>query len=82
VIDAVIRLLPGAIDELSTAEESFAAGLLEYPQYTRPPVFRGEGVPAVLTSGDHGAVARWREEQARERTRLRRPDLLERDPEG
>ena len=58
VIDAVIRLLPGAIDELSTAEESFAAGLLEYPQYTRPPVFRGEGVPAVLTSGDHGAVAR------------------------
>jgi tRNA (guanine37-N1)-methyltransferase len=82
VIDAVIRLLPGAIDELSTAEESFAAGLLEYPQYTRPPVFRGEGVPAVLTSGDHGAVARWREEQARERTRHRRPDLLERDHEG
>jgi tRNA (guanine37-N1)-methyltransferase len=77
VIDAVIRLLPGAIDELSTAEESFAAGLLEYPQYTRPPVFRGEGVPSVLTSGDHGAVARWREEQARERTRARRPDLLD-----
>jgi tRNA (guanine37-N1)-methyltransferase len=77
VIDAVIRLLPGAIDELSTAEESFTDGLLEYPQYTRPPVFRGEAVPAILTSGDHGAVARWRAEQARARTRQRRPDLVE-----
>jgi tRNA (guanine37-N1)-methyltransferase len=76
VIDAVIRLLPGAIDDLSTAEESFADGLLEYPQYTRPPTFRGLDVPAILTSGDHGAVARWREEQARARTRDRRPDLL------
>jgi tRNA (guanine37-N1)-methyltransferase len=76
VIDAVIRLLPGAIDELSTTEESFADGLLEYPQYTRPPTFRGLDVPAILTSGDHGAVARWREEQARARTRERRPDLL------
>ena len=64
VIDAVIRLLPGAIEEASTAEESFAAGLLEYPQYTRPPTFRGMDVPAILTSGDHGAVARWRHEQA------------------
>ncbi len=78
VIDAVIRLLPGAIDESSTAEESFASGLLEYPQYTRPPSFRGMDVPSILTSGDHGAVARWREERARERTRERRPDLLER----
>jgi tRNA (guanine37-N1)-methyltransferase len=77
VIDAVIRLLPGAIDELSTTEESFTAGLLEYPQYTRPPVFRGEAVPAILTSGDHGAVARWRDAEARARTRQRRPDLLE-----
>src|SRR5437868_14683956 len=76
IIDAVIRLLPGAIDDASTAEESFSAGLLEYPQYTRPPTFRGMDVPAILTSGDHGAVARWREQQARERTRLRRPDLL------
>src|SRR4029079_13994447 len=76
VIDAVIRLLPGAIDEASTAEESFAAGLLEYPQYTRPATFRGQDVPAILTSGDHGAVARWRDEQARARTRERRPDLL------
>src|SRR5439155_22971524 len=69
VIDAVIRLLPGAIDEASTVEESFSSGLLEYPQYTRPPAFRGMDVPAILTSGDHGAVARWREEQARARTR-------------
>lgn len=76
VIDAVIRLLPGAIDDLSTAEESFADGLLEYPQYTRPATFRGLDVPAILTSGDHGAVARWRDEQARARTRDRRPDLL------
>jgi tRNA (guanine37-N1)-methyltransferase len=75
VIDAVIRLLPGAIDDLSTAEESFADGLLEYPQYTRPPTFRGQDVPAILTSGDHGAVARWRAEQARARTADRRPDL-------
>lgn len=76
VIDTVIRLLPGAIEEASTAEESFSAGLLEYPQYTRPPTFRGMDVPAVLASGDHGAVARWRQEQALERTRSRRPDLL------
>jgi tRNA (guanine37-N1)-methyltransferase len=79
VIDAVIRLLPGAIEDASTLEESFADGLLEYPQYTRPPVFRGMDVPAVLTSGDHGAVARWRREQALERTRRRRPDLITED---
>jgi tRNA (guanine37-N1)-methyltransferase len=76
VIDTVIRLLPGAIEAASTAEESFSTGLLEYPQYTRPPTFRGMDVPAVLASGDHGAVARWRQEQALERTRVRRPDLL------
>jgi len=76
VIDAVIRLLPGAIDDASTTEESFASGLLEYPQYTRPPSFRGQDVPAILTSGDHGAVARWREDQARARTLERRPDLV------
>jgi tRNA (guanine37-N1)-methyltransferase len=76
VIDAVIRLLPGAIEADSTTEESFSAGLLEYPQYTRPPSFRGMDVPAVLASGDHGAVARWRREQALERTLARRPDLL------
>lgn len=81
VIDAVIRLLPGAIQEASTDEESFARGLLEYPQYTRPPSFRGMDVPAILTSGDHGAVARWRAERALERTRARRPDLLPPDGE-
>jgi tRNA (guanine37-N1)-methyltransferase len=76
IVDAVIRLLPGAIEEASTAEESFSSGLLEYPQYTRPPTFRGMDVPAVLASGDHRAVARWRQEQALERTLARRPDLL------
>ena len=82
VIDAVIRLLPGAIDDLSTAEESFSAGLLEYPQYTRPPSFRGMDVPEILTSGDHAAVARWRAEQASTRTRDRRPDLLRHEGRG
>jgi tRNA (guanine37-N1)-methyltransferase len=76
VIDAVIRLLPGAIDPLSTAEESFAAGLLEYPQYTRPATFRGETVPPILVSGDHGAVRRWRLWESIRRTLERRPDLL------
>jgi len=76
VIDAVTRLLPGAIDEASTAEESFADGLLEYPQYTRPAEFRGQGVPEILVSGNHEAVRRWRRAAAIERTRARRPDLL------
>jgi len=79
VIDAVIRLLPGAIEDASVADESFSAGLLEYPQYTRPAVFRGMDVPAILTSGDHGAVDRWRRQQAIERTRSRRPDLAAED---
>jgi len=77
VIDAVIRLLPGAIDALSTEEESFADGLLEYPQYTRPPSFDGRDVPPVLVSGDHGEVARWRHREAVRRTLDRRPDLLD-----
>ena len=76
VIDAVTRLLPGAIDEASTLEESFSAGLLEYPQYTRPPEFRGATVPDVLVSGHHEAVRRWRHDAAVARTRSRRPDLL------
>lgn len=76
VADAVIRLLPGAIDAASPVEESFSEELLEYPQYTRPAEFRGVAVPPVLVSGDHGAVARWRREQALARTRARRPDLL------
>ena len=78
VIDAVLRLLPGAIDEASIEDESFSHGLLEYPQYTRPATFRGEAVPEILLSGDHGAVDRWRHAQALERTRRRRPDLLDR----
>jgi tRNA (guanine37-N1)-methyltransferase len=78
VIDAVIRLLPGAIDAASTAEESFHDGLLEYPQYTRPPVFDGREVPPILVSGNHGAVREWRLRESLRRTRDRRPDLLER----
>jgi tRNA (guanine37-N1)-methyltransferase len=76
VVDAVTRLLPGAIDDASTVEESFSAGLLEYPQYTRPAEFRGRGVPDVLVSGNHEAVRRWRHDAAMARTRARRPDLL------
>ena len=76
VIDTVIRLLPGAIEPASTAEESFADGLLEYPQYTRPATFRGAAVPAILAGGDHGAVRRWRLKEALRRTLERRPDLL------
>ena len=76
VIDAILRLLPGAIDEASTAEESFADGLLEYPQYTRPAVFDGVGVPATLVSGDHEEVRRWRLRESLRRTVERRPDLL------
>jgi tRNA (guanine37-N1)-methyltransferase len=77
VIDAVIRLLPGAIDPASTVEESFTDGLLEYPQYTRPAEFDGQAVPDVLVSGDHEAVRRWRLEAAVRRTLERRPDLLD-----
>jgi tRNA (guanine37-N1)-methyltransferase len=76
VIDTITRLLPGAIDDASTVEESFSAGLLEYPQYTRPAEFRGRGVPDVLVSGHHEEVRRWRHEAAIERTKARRPDLL------
>jgi tRNA (guanine37-N1)-methyltransferase len=76
VIDALIRLLPGAIDPASTDEESFSDGILEYPQYTRPPVFDGTAIPAILTSGDHAAVRRWRRREALRRTIERRPDLL------
>jgi len=77
IVDAVTRLLPGALgDEGSTEEESFTGGLLEYPQYTRPKAFRGLSVPEVLLSGHHGCIDAWRTQQAKERTRLRRPDLL------
>jgi len=78
VIDSVVRLLPGALGaEDSPVEESFSAGLLEYPQYTRPREFRGLEVPEVLISGDHAKIAEWRKHQALQRTRRRRPDLLE-----
>jgi len=76
LLDACVRLLPGVMGkEASAAEESFADGLLEYPQYTRPLVFEGEPIPEVLTSGDHGKVKAWRRAEAERLTAQRRPDL-------
>ena len=81
IIDAVVRLLPGALgDEDSAQDDSFSEGLLEYPQYTRPEVFRGMKVPEILLSGDHAKIAEWRRQQALERTKKWRPDLLEKKP--
>jgi tRNA (guanine37-N1)-methyltransferase len=78
VIDAVVRLLPGVLgDPESAGSDSFASGLLQYPQYTRPDEFRGSAVPPMLLSGDHGAIARWRRLQSILRTHRRRPDLLQ-----
>jgi tRNA (guanine37-N1)-methyltransferase len=87
VIDAVVRLLPGALGAPDGAvDETFADGLLEHPQYTRPREFRGMAVPEVLLGGDHAAIARWRLEQRRLRTAQRRPDLwrayLDRNPDA
>ncbi|HXC72912.1 MAG TPA: tRNA (guanosine(37)-N1)-methyltransferase TrmD [Pyrinomonadaceae bacterium] len=77
VVDAVVRLLPGALgSETSAVYESFSEGLLDYPQYTRPPEFRGMKVPDVLLSGNHAEIERWRKEAAIEKTRRKRPDLL------
>jgi tRNA (guanine37-N1)-methyltransferase len=77
VIDAVARLLPGVLgDDASSHDESFSVGMLEYPQYTRPAEFRGMKVPEVLVSGNHAEIAKWRAEQAKLRTKERRPDLL------
>ena len=77
IIDAVIRLLPGVLgDDESSRDESFSHGGLEYPQYTRPAEFRGMKVPEVLLSGNHAEIARWRSEQARNRTKEQRPDML------
>jgi tRNA (guanine37-N1)-methyltransferase len=81
LIDAVGRLVPGVVGSAeSLTAESFTDGLLEYPQYTRPEVFRGMRVPPVLRSGNHGEIARWRRERAVERTKARRPDLLANKP--
>lgn len=78
LLDAVIRLLPGVMGkEASGEEESFETGLLEYPHYTRPPVFEGREIPEILTSGHHGRIAEWRRQEAEKLTRERRPDLLE-----
>jgi len=76
IVDAVVRLQPGALgDSGSVKEESFRDGLLEYPQYTRPREFRGMGVPDVLVNGDHAKIADWRAAAAAEKTRRRRPDM-------
>jgi tRNA (guanine37-N1)-methyltransferase len=76
LIDACVRLLPGVVGQTaSVVEESFAEGLLEYPQYTRPAVFEGASIPEALTSGDHGKVVQWRQAEAERLTRERRPDL-------
>jgi len=78
VVDAVARLIPGVLgDGDSAVDESFSSGLLEYPHYTRPQEFRGWSVPEILLSGHHRAIREWREEQARQKTRERRPDLME-----
>jgi len=77
LVDAVVRLLPGALgDEQSAHDDSFSAGLLEGPQYTRPAEFRGWKVPEILLSGNHAEIAKWRKEQALKRTKKNRPDLL------
>lgn len=81
LIDALARLQPGALgDERSSVDESFSAGLLDWPHYTRPEVFEGQRVPPVLSSGDHAAIERWRAKQALGRTWLRRPQLFGRRP--
>jgi tRNA (guanine37-N1)-methyltransferase len=78
LVDAVVRLLPGALGhEQSAADDSFSGGLLEAPQYTRPAEFRDWKVPEVLLSGNHAGIAKWRKAQAEKRTRENRPDLLE-----
>jgi len=78
IIDAIVRLLPGALGAADGAQdETFADGLLEFPQYTRPKDFRDMGVPDILLSGDHAKIARWRQEQRELRTQQRRPDLWE-----
>lgn len=79
IIDSVVRLLPGVITKESTENESFSTQLLEYPQYTRPPIFNNKSVPSILLSGDHKKILEWRKIQAISKTKKRRPDLLTRD---
>ena len=81
MMDATVRLLQGVVRSESLAAESFSNGTLDYPSYTRPASFRGVSVPEVLLSGNHAAIAAWRREQSRERTRARRPDLAPKPPE-
>ncbi|NLL82778.1 MAG: tRNA (guanosine(37)-N1)-methyltransferase TrmD, partial [Lentisphaerae bacterium] len=84
VIDTVVRLLPGVLGggQEATQDESFSDGMLEHPQYTRPPQYRGMAVPEVLLTGDHGAVAEWRRREALDRTARRRPELLNNKPQA
>jgi tRNA (guanine37-N1)-methyltransferase len=82
-VDAIVRLIPGVLgDDASATDDSFATGLLEFPHYTRPPEYRGWKIPDILLSGNHANIERWRREQALERTRQRRPDLLPPDEKG
>ncbi|MBB4568077.1 tRNA (guanosine(37)-N1)-methyltransferase TrmD [Rhizobium leucaenae] len=81
LLDAIVRILPGVMgNDLSGLHESFEGGLLEHPQYTRPQVWEGREIPAVLTSGNHGAIAKWQRQEAEKLTKERRPDLLDQTP--
>ncbi len=81
LLDAIVRILPGVMgNDLSGVHESFEGGLLEHPHYTRPQVWEDREIPAVLTSGNHGAIAKWQRQEAEKLTKERRPDLLEKQP--
>ena len=81
LLDAIVRILPGVMgNDLSGLHESFESGLLEHPHYTRPQIWEGREIPAILTSGNHAAIAKWQKEQAEQLTRERRPDLLDEPP--
>ena len=83
VLDSVVRLIPGALGcSDSAVNESFSTGLLDYPQYTRPAEFRGQTVPEVLLSGDHAKIDKWRKEQALEKTKRARPELIEKSAQN
>ena len=78
LLDAIVRILPGVMgNDLSGLHESFEGGLLEHPHYTRPQIWEGREIPAILTSGNHAAIAKWQKEQAERLTKERRPDLLD-----